>query len=61
MKTVRFYDLMVDVMENGEFTVAQISSEFTVEMQEDFDLNTAFDILSGKSGQQVCSFRYEYI
>ena len=61
MKTVRFYDLMVDILENGTFTTEQISSEFTIELPEDFDLNYAFDMLSGKAGQDVCSFRYEYI
>jgi len=61
MKTVRFYDLMVDILENGTFTTEQISSEFTIQLPEDFDLDYAFDMLSGKAGQDVCSFRYEYV
>lgn len=61
MKTVRFYDLVVDIFENNEFTTAQISNEFSIELAEDFDLDHAFDILSGKVGQDVCSFRYEII
>lgn len=61
MKTVRFYELMVDILENDVFTTEQISSEFTIELPEDFDLDYAFDMLSGKVGQDVCSFRYEYV
>lgn len=61
MKTVRFYNLMVDILEDGEYTTSQIISEFTIELPEDFDLNDAFDILSEKTGQDVCSFRYDNI
>ena len=61
MKTIRFYDLMVDILENDVFTTEQIASEFTISLPEDFDLDYAFDMLSGKTGQDVCSFRYEYI
>lgn len=61
MQVVRFYDLMVDILENGEYTTSQIASEFTIELPEDFDLNYAFDILSEKTGQDVCSFSYNHI
>jgi hypothetical protein len=61
MKTVRFYDLMVDILENGEYTTSQIANGFTIQLPEDFDLNYAFDMLSQKAGQDVCSFRYEYV
>lgn len=61
MKTVRFYDLMADVLENGEYTTRQLSDEFSVDLPEDFDLDFAFDILSEKTGQDVCSFSYQNI
>lgn len=61
MKTVRFYDLMIDILENGEYTTSQIANEFTIELPEDFDLNYAFDLLSEKTNKEVCSFRYNHI
>ena len=61
MKTIRFYNLMVDVLENGEYTTHQIANEFSLDLPEEFDLNYAFDMLSEKTGQDVCSFRYENV
>ena len=48
MKTVRFYDLMVDILENDVFTTQQIASEFTISLPEDFDLDYAFDMPTSK-------------
>jgi len=61
MKTVRFYDLMVDCVENGVNTTRQISDELRLELPEDFDLNESFDMLNEKTGLDVYSFRYEQV
>ena len=61
MKTVRFYDLMVDCVENGVNTTRQISDELRLELPEDFDLNDSFDMLNEKTGLDVYSFRYEQV
>lgn len=61
MKTVRFYDLMVDCVENGVNTTRKISDELRLELPEDFDLNDSFDMLNEKTGLDVYSFRYEQV
>lgn len=61
MKTIRCYDVMIDVLENDVYTTRQISDEFNISVDQDFDLNNMFDILAGKTGLDVCSFRYEEI
>ena len=61
MKTIRCYDLIVDILENDIYTTRQISDEFSVSIGEDFDLNNIFDLLVAKSGLDVCSFRYEEV
>ena len=61
MRVVRFYDMMADHLENGEYITRQLASDLSLELSEDFDLDYAFDLLSAKLGEDVCSFRYEYM
>lgn len=61
MKTIRCYDLMVDILENDIYTTRQISDEFSVSISEDFDLNNVFDLLVAQSGLDISSFRYEEV
>lgn len=61
MKTIRCYDVMIDVLENDIYTTRQISDEFNISVDQDFDLNDMFDILTDKTGLDVFSFRYEEI
>lgn len=61
MKTVRFYDMIMDTVENGVETSRQLDVEFRLDLPEDFDLNDAFPMLCEKTGHDVCSFRYEFI
>jgi|SanBayMetagenome_1026888.scaffolds.fasta_scaffold01871_4 hypothetical protein len=62
MKTVRFYNMMIDCVENGINTVRELGAEFRVDLPEDFDLNDAFGILTEKTGyEEIFSFRYEVL
>lgn len=61
MRVVRFYDLMVDCVENGENTTRQLANEFSLVLAEDFDLCDVFPVLCQKTGEDVYSFRYEFI
>jgi hypothetical protein len=62
MKTVRFYNMMIDCVENGINTVRELGAEFRVDLPEDFDLNDAFGILTEKTGYaEIFSFRYEVL
>ena len=61
MKTVRFYDLMADCVENGENTTRQLANEFSLNLPEDFDISDVFPVLCEKTGEEVYSFRYEFI
>lgn len=61
MKTVRFYNLFAERMENDVFTSHQMANELMIELPEDFDLDNAFEILTEKTGQDICSFSYENI
>jgi hypothetical protein len=62
VKTIRFYDMMMDCIENGIETTKAISAEFTVELPEDFDLNDSFSMLEEKTGyKDIFSFRHEEV
>jgi hypothetical protein len=61
MKTIRFYDMMIDCIENGVETSKQISHEFNLDLPVDFDLDNAFDMLNEKTGCDIYSFKYEEI
>lgn len=61
MNTVRFYDLMVDCVENGIETTRQLAHEFRLDLPQDFDILDAFPILCEKTGYDINSFRYETI
>jgi hypothetical protein len=61
MKTVRFYDMVIDCIENGVETTRQLENELRLELPQDFDLNEAFDMLNQQTGCDVFSFRYENI
>jgi hypothetical protein len=61
MKTIRFYDMMIDCIENGVETSKQISHEFNLDLPVDFDLDNAFDMLNEKTGYDIYSFKYEEI
>ena len=61
MQTVRFFEMMIDTIENGVEISKAISDEFNIQLPEDFDLNDSFPMLCEKTGYDVCSFRYEHI
>ena len=61
MKTVRFYDLMVDCVENGIETTRALTHEFRLDLPEDFDMCDAFPMLCEKTGYDIWSFRYENV
>lgn len=61
MKTIRFYEMTADFMENDVYSTKELTHEFRLELPEDFDLDDAFGILSEKTGCDVCSFRYENV
>jgi len=62
MKTVRFYDMVVDCIEDGIETTKVIQEELKLELPEDFDLDDSFGILEDKTGyKDIFSFRYEEV
>lgn len=61
MKTIRFYDMVIDCFENGVETTRQLENELRLQLPQDFDLNEAFDMLNQETGCDVCSFKYENV
>jgi hypothetical protein len=62
MKTVRFYDMVIDCIENGVETTRVIQEELRLELPEDFDLDDSFSMLEDKTGHRdIFSFRYEQV
>ena len=65
---VRFYDIVVDSLKDGVYTLEQLGKEITLEIP-DRDLSeaveraehiaTMMEKLTEHSGQDVSSFRYE--
>lgn len=67
---VRFYDILVDTLKDGEYTLEQLGYDITLEIpQRDLSeateraehISTMMDKLSEYSAQDVYSFRYETV
>lgn len=62
MRTVVFYDMILDCVENGIETTKTIFAEFPIDLPEDFDLNDSFHMLEEKTGyKDIFSFRYKEV
>lgn len=61
MKTVRFYDMMIENIGDDIVTRSSLSNDLILNLPEDFDLDYAFDILIEKTGHQIDGFSYEVL
>ena len=61
MKTIKFFNMFVEKIDNDIISRSAISNEFTIDLPEDFDLDYAFDMLSEKIGQTIDAFSYEVL